>query len=463
MRPVAAPWIAALAMLSLALFAPGVLNDGDTPMHIGAGNWMIDHRAIPSVDPFSFTRAGAPWVAHEWLAELVMATAFRLAGWSGVLAATALAASLAVFNLARHLGRRLPAGATTVLLVLAAGCFTPDLLARPHILALPVFEAWTAGLFAARDENRPPPWRLLPLMVLWANLHGGFIIGLALVGPLAIEAALTQPARWRGIAVSWGGFLLAATCAALLTPHGLTGLIFPFQLARMDGLSDIGEWRPTDFGTLTVFELILVAGLYVTLSRPVRLPPTRIVILLVLMHMALQHTRHQMLVGVIVPLLLAGPFGAALATNDGSRARAWRIAGTLGIAALLVARLTVPVVASDSPSTPVSALAHVPPAFAQSPVFNEYDFGGFLIFAHVRPFIDGRADMYGSAFLREYEAVTRPDKAALEHVFAREHIAWTLLSPTNPAVALLDALPQWCRVYADTVAVVHAKGCTGTP
>ena len=99
----------------------------------------------------------------------------------------------------------------------------------------------------------------------------------------------------------------------------------------------------------------------------------------------------------------------------------------------------------------------MPPALAAQPVFNEYGFGGYLIFAHVRPFIDGRADMYGGPFLRQYAAITRPGKAAMETTFQSFGISWTLLSPTNPAVVVLDLLPEWCRVYADNVAVVHAR------
>ena len=74
----AAAWIAGLAMLTLVLFNPAVLNDGDTFSHVAAGGWMLDHRAVLHQDPFSATRAGAPWVAHEWLSEVLLAAAYRL-------------------------------------------------------------------------------------------------------------------------------------------------------------------------------------------------------------------------------------------------------------------------------------------------------------------------------------------------------------------------------------------------
>ena len=458
--PVSPPWIAAIVMLALTLVDPGVLRDGDSFWHLTAGDWMIAHRAVPHADPFSYTFAGAPWVPHEWLSEVLMAAAFHAAGWSGVVVLTALAAALAMFQLARHLGRWLPVGPSLLLLLLAGACVDSYLLARPHILALPVLEMWVAGLFIARSLGCTPSWRLLPVMCLWANLHGSFILGLLLVVPLALEAALAEPAAWRGVLARWGGFLLAATGAALLTPHGLAGLLFPFQLMGMDELGRIIEWRPPDFTIIQPLELVLVAGLYVALTRGARLPPVRLLMLLGLLHMSLHQTRHQMLVGVIVPLLVAEPLSAALAPRPAAYGIGrWRAGGLAAMAGLVALRLLLPVVRVDGPMAPITALAHVPPALAAQPVFNEYNFGGYLIFNHLRPFIDGRADMYGDAFMRLYLSATLPEKAALETAFSDYGIRWTILAPGNPAVGLLDALPHWCRLYADDVAVVHAASC----
>ncbi len=465
MPSTAAPWLAAIAMLALALFSPGLLSDGDTFWHLATGEWIIGHGAVPHSDPFSLTHAGADWTAHEWLAEVAMAAAMRAGGWGGLLVLTAGAAAVAFFQLARHLGRWLPAGAVLLLALLAAACVSPVLLARPHILALPFLEAWVAGLFIARSAGRAPSWSLLPVMCVWANMHGGFIIGLLLVVPLALEAALATPEAWRDVLVRWGGFLLAAVAAGLVTPHGWAGLLFPFQLAGVLDLSMIQEWQPLNFGTLQPLELVLMAGLYFALTRGARLPPVRLLILLGLLHMALGHARHQLLVGMIVPLLLAEPLGAALST---ARAGGWprwtgrrTLVGGFGLAGGLVAlRLVLPSAPGDGDPFPAAALAHVPAALAAQPVFNGYSFGGYLIYAHVRPLIDGRADMYGSPFLHEYMAMAA-STAALEKAFQTYRIRWTLLSPASPAVALLDSMPGWCRLYADKVAVVHAASCEG--
>jgi hypothetical protein len=445
------------AVLALVLFHPGVLNDGDSFSHVATGLWMIAHQAVPHVDPFSYTRAGAPWVAHEWLSELLFAGAFRLGGWAGVVSLTALAAAATFLQMGRHLARWLPAGPAFLVLFLAVACVAPEMLARPHILALPVAEAWVAGLFVARAVGRGPSWWLLPLMVLWANLHGGFIIGLALLGPLALEAMDGDRDRRNVIMLRWGAFGLAGLGCALLTPNGIEGILLPFRLSGVPELARVGEWQPANFGQLGTLELLLLIGLYLSFGRGARLPPVRLLLMLGLLHMALQHTRHLMLIGLIMPFVIAAPLQAALPPHADAARRRWPLALGGVAAVLLGARLYLPIVVSDRASAPVTALAHVPASLRAQPVLNDYAFGGYLIFAGVRPFIDARVELYGSDFLRDYAAITRPDRAALERALAANSVVWTILAPGNPALVVLELLPGWCRVSADEVAVVDVR------
>jgi hypothetical protein len=107
--------------------------------------------------------------------------------------------------------------------------------------------------------------------------------------------------------------------------------------------------------------------------------------------------------------------------------------------------------------TPQAAVAAIRDA-AASRVLNDYDFGGFLIFSGVPPFIDGRTELYGSAFtVRQHRAVTLGNLDDFVALLDEYAVAATLLAPTTPAVALLDRLPGWQRRYADDVAVVHIR------
>ncbi len=454
--------VAALIGYSVFLFAPQVLNDGDTYSHIATGEWILRHGAVPGTDPFSHTFLGAPWVAHEWLSELAMAVAFRLGGWSGVLILYGGAAALAAGLLARHLARWLDPLPAAIALLLAASCIAPSLLARPHILALPILEFWTAGLLIARERGRVP-WLILPLMLVWANLHGSFMFGLVLACPFALEATLAAGKKWRRAASHWALFLAGALTLASVTPQGWHGLAFPVQLLGMKQLGSIGEWRAPDFQTLQPIELALITVLYVCLSRGVRVPVLRLVVLIGLLHLALQHSRHQMLAGVVGALLLAEPLGSTLraapiAIRKIDRMRALPAAGFLVLVAVLgTVRIMHPRAPSNGPTSPVSAFNHVPADLAAMPVLNDYAFGGYLIFRGVRPFIDGRADMYGDAFLSAYGEMMRPDRARLEHTLEARGIRWSILAANSPVVAILDVLPDWRRLYADNVAVVFTR------
>jgi hypothetical protein len=448
----------------VVLFAPQVLNDGDTWSHVAVGQWIIQHHAVPRTDPFSLTLAGAPWGAHEWLAELAMAAAYALAGVSGVLILTACCAALTVWLLARHLALWLEPLAASVVLIFALGCIASGLLARPHLLALPLMELWAAGLVMARSGNRAPALWLLPVMTLWANLHGGFAFGLALVLVFGLEAMIagSQP-RWR-TARAWGGFFVAAVAAALLTPYGFHGLVFPLQLLGLTHLAEIGEWRSMDFSRLQPLEVALLVLLYVCLSRGVRISRVRLLLLLGLLYMALRHTRHQMLVGVVAPLLLAEPLARALCqkplrnlTESRRAAMARALAVLTVLAALTGFRLAHAAALRDGPTSPISALAQVPPAQRAQPVFNDYAFGGLLMLEGIKPFIDARAELYHDDFLGAYLEMMHPDRAALEEAFRRYGITWTILATGSPAVAVLDMLPGWRRVYADRFAVIHIR------
>ena len=442
-----------------------LLGDGDTYWQIAAGNWILEHRAVPHVDPFSFTMTGAPWVDHEWLGQVLMALAWDAGGWSGLVLLAALALALALGLLCSLLARWLPPLPNGILVAMAYLTVLPGLLCRPHLLALPVMVVWAGALVSARAESRPPRWALVPLMTLWANLHGSFPVGVLLAAGLAAEGVLAAPAATRPrVARAWGGFVSASVFAACLTPNLLSGLIHPLRIIAMAAtLRATDEWRSPDFQQLQPVEIWLAAALGLALARGIRLPPVRILLLLGLLHAGLQHSRNQILLGLIGPLIVAPALAVVLARrDDGIAAIEQRIAGPVRVGALIAAVaasalfIRHPLSRSDDVVTPRAALEHLPPALAAAPVLNNYDFGGYLIFRGLRPYIDGRADMYGDAFMADYlDLLLRRDK--LERALHDHAIAWTLFKPGDDVVAQLDAQPGWRRLYADAVAVVHVR------
>lgn len=445
---------AGLAAFALTAFSPGVLNDSDTYWHIRAGEWMLAHGQVLRADPFSYTAANTPWHTQEWLAEILMALAWR-GGWPGVYLLFAAAAALTAGLVGWFVRQRVEFVPALLTVVLGLCCVTGSLLARPHLLTLPLLAAWTAGLVRAREKGQIPSLLLLLLMPLWANLHGSFAFGLALAGAFAVEALLETP-RLK-TAILWGLFLLAAAASALLTPFGMEGFLFPLKMMGMQGLGHIGEWQPSDFVTLSPFAIALLAALFVFGSGKVRVPPVRLAILLGLVWMALSHGRHQMLLGVTAPLLLAPSLAQVWWAQEARGRSLFAGLAAFLLAIAVVTRLMLPVARGDDPVTPATALAHVPRVLREMPVLNDYAFGGYLIWNGVKPFIDSRADLYGDIFLRNYAVITSPDKDALAAALAYHRVRWTIFRAEAPVVKLLDAAPGWRRYYADKLAVVHVR------
>ena len=455
-------WVIPILVAALVSFAPPVLNDGDSFWHVSAGRWMLDHRTVPHTDPFTYTFAGKPWVAHEWLSEVFMALAWLAAGWSGVMLLAGLAMGALAAVMGRWLIRWMPAPGALLALVLALAGVAPGLLARPHLFVLPILALWTVGLLQARDEGRAPsPW-LIPLMALWANMHGSFIIGLALGGGFFLETLLDLR-RWRRrVIVGWAVVLGASVLATLATPQGLEGLLFPFQLLNMKTLIGVGEWRAPDFITPDPLEFEILVGLLLLFWRGARLTAVRALIGIGLLHSTLQHVRQEMLLAVVAPLIAAEALGRTMQVST-PRPTPWRLpvpqmALGAGLAAvLLVARIAVPQNRTDAASAPISALAAVPAPLRVQPVLNDYDFGGYLIFKGVKPFVDGRTDMFGDAFLSADQAIERGDAAAAAAAIGRWHIRWAIFRPERGAIRAMDSMAGWKRLHTDKYAIVWEK------
>ena len=468
------PLIVGLAALVRALAQPrALLNDPDTYLHIAAGRWMLTHLALPVHDPFSHSLAGAIWVPHEWLAEVVLASVYGAGGWSGLvlLGAACFAASMAL--LTRFLLRYYEPFSALIAVTLGAALVLGHLLVRPHIIALPLLVIWCGKLFAARDSGTAPPAWLLTVMLLWANLHGSFMFGLAMVLLLGMEAMLS-PGRRILEARRWGLFALLAVIASLATPNGVGGFVEPFRLMMMPTLqASFSEWTSPNFQSLQPVEIWLLGMMALGFTTGIRLPAPRLLLLVALCHMALTHVRHAELLGLVGPLVVAAALGPQIATRIGSAplsplgrgvarlaVSASRPATALALAAAIaisVPRAIWPIERSDDPVTPATALAAAERIGLRGPVFNSEGFGGYIIFSGIPTFIDGRIELYGDGFLARYLEAEQGNEGALTALLEQYGISWTLLMPEQSATRCLDHLQGWRRFYSDNNAVIHVR------
>jgi hypothetical protein len=225
-------------------------------------------------------------------------------------------------------------------------------------------------------------------------------------------------------------------------------------------LAGIGEWSPMVPAAKAPFELTLLAGVFVLVRTRARVSLLSLLLLLLLTWLAFKQVRHVLLFGILAPLLVAEPLGEVL-SRAVAKPPAWTRAATVAAACagLILAgvRLALPVRLDDSTVALATALSRVPEAVRARPVFNAYAFGGYLIFAGVRPYIDSRAEVYGDPFRARYLSLASGDGALFAHELEARRIGWTLLEPSSSLVAQLDRTPGWSRLYADRFAVVHVR------
>ncbi len=455
--------VATVAYVVILIVGGNLLNDADSYWHLAVGQWIVDN-GFPHADPFSFTFAGHPWIAKEWLSQVLYYGAWHLAGWPGVVLLAAAAIATAFGLLARFLEDRLAPATALVFVAAAFMLVAPHALARPHALAMPVMIGWMGGLLYAAEQKKAPSYWLLPLMVAWANLHGGFVFGIFMVGAFGLDAvAAAAPAdRWRA-AGAWVRFAILALIAACITPYGPESFLAAFRVLDLgSALNFIDEWRAADFSHLAGLEIALLLGIGFALWRGFTLPWPRIVILVGLIHMALSAERNAELLGLIAPLLIAAPLARqvpAVAAGAELPRRADTLAG-VALALLIPLSAAFATLANYAPSasiTPTAAVEALTAANARR-VFNDYTFGGYLVSRGVPTFIDGRTELFGAKFVARYaEGVSLADLNSFTRMLDTYDIDATLLPPGTPAVALLDMLPGWQRLYADDTAVAHVR------
>jgi hypothetical protein len=223
----------------------------------------------------------------------------------------------------------------------------------------------------------------------------------------------------------------------------------------------IREWAAADFSSLGAFEICILLAFGLALNYGVRLPSLRIVMLLVLLHMALSHGRSVEILVLLAPLILATPLSRQIGgAEPESEARSSASSGLLiaGVAtcllAVTLAFASVHRFAPYAGSSPVAELKK----HNFSRVFNDYDFGGYLIANGVAPFIDGRTELYGEKFFVDHNnASGLQEPENLFRLLKDYDIEATLMRTQSAATKLLDRMDGWQKVYCDDIATIHVR------
>ena len=495
-----------LGCLGAALRAGGMMvsGDGDPSRHLVVGEYILSTRSIPRQDLFSHTLAGQPFVPYEWLAEVASAAGYRLVGLAGPVLLHGSIIGLTFALLMRHLQRRgHPLLLALAVTVLAAMASFVHWLARPHVftfLGTVVFSSLLDDWFAGRRHSRWL-WVLPATMLVWANAHGGFLIGFILLGAYAGADALRCLAGGRAAAASARRRLTvllpvaAATLAATLaTPAGPALLGHVTGYLRNKYLVDhTAEYASPNFHEGDVrFFLLMLLGTVAALAWSRRRPALHEgLLVLSFSYFALYSARNIPLFAIVVAPILAAQLGALPAPADGSRAAdrllgavgAWlarrnvvysrvdgRSRGQLWPLAALTALLLLaaahwrqgqpPLGVDFLPARqPVAAAAYLkahPPA---GNGFNQFIWGGYLLYAlwpEQRVFIDGQTDFYGEALTREYARVAGLDDG-WQDVLDRHNIQWVIFGTDTALVRQLRSMPEWRVLYQDDVATVLAR------
>jgi hypothetical protein len=414
-------------------------------------------------------------MAYEWLGEVLMAGAEQLGGLSALtallvgLSATLL---LLLYAYAYQRSRNVKAAfvACALLLPVASVFFT----LRPQLVGYIFLLLTLLALEAYRNGRRAAVWFLPAVFLLWVNTHGSFVFGLLAMG--IYWASGLRRFRWGGlVAEAWSRKqrrellcgLLLCVIALTATPYGTRLAAYPLELALLQptNVASIQEWQPLSFNLVVgkIFLVLLLLFLLLQLGSRQDLRLEEVALLFFAVYAACVHIRFLFLFVLVFAPLLAGMFERWIPAYQPAKDRPW-LNGTLlalvggGLLAFFPSSSELDqMVARNYPRDAVAYLREHP----VETLFNEYGWGGYLIWsaspAH-RVFIDGRADIYEySGVLTDYLRITRLDPDTLG-LLRKYGVEACLLGREAPLGTLLEALPDWKRVYSDELSNLFVHG-----
>jgi hypothetical protein len=464
-----------------------LLGDADTGYHIRAGELIIKNLKIPSFDIFSYWTPPLPWTLHEWLSEVIMALVHRASGLTGVVIFFAFVIALNCYLIFSLLlaKRGNILFATTACLLIVLSC-SSNWLARPHVITFVFFVIWYHLLNSYQYRDRNYLFYLPLIMFLWVNLHGGFILGLILLGIYWVGNCVNflfarvekKYELFRNIRfLTLTG--IACAGAALCNPHGYHSLLFPFRVVQDKFLMDhISEYLSPNFhfSGVVPFEILLLAAVGIFAISQTKLDVIELLLILLFSHMALFSSRHIPLFAMIAGPIVLKQADMAFNRIEGSVLTAfktrlenlaaidqctsryvWPLASVLVVISL--AKTGIISHSFDAKYAPVEATEFFKKEKIQGNMFNNDEFGDYIIYAawpKYKVYIDGRTDMYGAARVKEYIKITQAEPG-WEKLLNKHNVTWVVQDPNSPLSKVLLLKPDWQLVYADGVADIFLK------
>ena len=458
----------------------GTATDPDLWWHLRTGEVIVED-GIPRTDIFSYTVAGTDWITHEWGSQVLMWLLWSAGGASTLIVVFTALVGLS-FALAFRTSRARPL-ITVSMVVLAAFAARIATAPRPQMFNLLFLAGLILLLERIRQQRLAPKWvwAAVPLIVVWANLHSGYLLGIVTLAvyavgerlearrhdgrPMAADATRTLPA----VAV-------ASFVGAALNPSGLALWTYPLETLRSDAMRDyIQEWHSPDFHSTWFwpFALMLVVSVVAVVASPRRPGATQMLLLAGTGLAGLQSMRHIPLFAIVAIPIVAEQIEVAL---DAQRVRAQTkpplrataIAPLLAVLGMVVAVGGVATAISSNDDAvaatyPVDAVdAILASDLADARGYNAYGWGGYLIWRDIDVFIDGRADVYGDEFMRLHFQAEKLEADWREPLDTFD-VEYVLLAPDAEFGLVLDEAADWTEVYTDDVAVIWARCASDCP
>ncbi|HEY6130139.1 MAG TPA: hypothetical protein VIW23_18345 [Candidatus Acidoferrum sp.] len=447
--------------------------DPDVWWHIKNGQNIAASHHWPTVDPYSFTVSGTPWLAYEWLGDVMLGfvARFGLRALDGLLMALAGAIAIAVYYYASLCARHSKAGFVSAFLVSIFAIANFNL--RPQMFGA-LFLAITLILLELFRQGRPKAlWVLPPLFLIWINTHGSWIIGFGVVlvtllgGLVEFRIGGIKGERWtEKQRIQLEVALLGSILVVPLTPYGTELATYPFLVASSLPLNVayVIEWAPMPFNLYwgKLFLALLAGAFLLQMMYQFTFSLQRWILAIGGIVMACLHVRFVLLFAPFFAPILAIMLARWI---DGyQRDKDKHFLNAVVMAAVVVATLWYFPSRSElerevEKQFPVRAVNSLHSHPMPGPMFNTYGYGGYLIanLPEQKVFIDGRGDLYelGGAFA-DFVQVEKLKPAAFS-VLRSYGIRMCLLERSEPLAVVLAEQQDWKRVYSDDQSVIFVR------